>query len=325
MKAFRRMVGLAVVAGLAAGCESLDGFDLDNGGGGGGGGAFSQGFVFVRARDVLAVDEKGDPNSPLRLTTQGNAYEPTVAPNGRSVAYVYRDRARGVVELRSVPTTGQGQPSTVFALSQSTCQGCTDIRYPTFNPGSTQLVFTVVQGSGSSLARVSADGSGFVRFNNGNIGINSHGAASFLPNGQSVLSAGGASLNLHNQLVLTDMTSGLAQVYSFNLGNEAQSVVNRVAVSPDGAQVAFDGQTSSGTSAIFVAALGQTLGRVTQLTRHPGEGGVSDSWPSWRGSTEVGFLSNAGGNDNIYRISIATTGAGTLVVPSALEPSYGGR
>ena len=322
MKALWRIFGLAAVAGLAAGCEALDGFDPDGGGGGSGGGSFSQGFVFVRNRDVQAVDESGDPNSPLRLTTQGGAYEPTVAPNGRSVAYVYRSGS--TVELRSVPTTGQGQPSTVFALTASSCPGCSNARFPVFNPASNVIVFTVYRGNTSSLAKVNADGSGFVLFNNGNIGITSHGAASFFPNGQTVLSAGGASANQLNQLVRTNVMSGASEVYSFNLGNEAQVVANRVAVSPDGTQVAFDGQTSSGTTSIFLASLGQILGSVKQLTRHTGESGVSDTWPSWRGNTEVTFLSNAGGNDNIYRISIATTGAGTLVVPSALEPSYGG-
>jgi Tol biopolymer transport system component len=94
-------------------------------------------------------------------------------------------------------------------------------------------------------------------------------------------------------------------------------------VSPDGTKVAFDGRTSNG-SQIFLGDLGQTLSGVKQLTSHMGVLGVEDTWPSWRGNTEVTFLSDYGGNDNIYRISIATTGAGSFLVPGALEPSYGG-
>lgn len=327
MKAMRRFVGLMVLAGMAAGCEALDGLDPDGGGGGSGGGAFTGGFVFIRAtggRNVYVVDDEGDPNSPLQLTTQGFAYEPTVAPSGQSVAYMYRPGG-SARELRTVPTTGQGQPSTVFALPNSACSGCTDLRYPRFNPSSGFIVFTAIRGSTSNLARVNVDGSGFVLLPNTTGSVNFFGAASFYPDGQTVLSAAGASSSQMNTLVRTNVTSGASDVISFNLGNEALTVVNRAVVSPDGSRVAFDGQTSSGTTAIFVGQLSQVLGSVTRLTRHTGEASASDFWPSWRGSTEVGFLSNAGGNENIYRISAASSGAGTLVVPSAAEPSYGGR
>lgn len=314
-----RILGLAAVVGLS-GCE---GFDLDDGGGGGAGGAFSRGFVFVRersgVRNVYAVDDTGDPNSPLQLTTQGNAYHPTVSRNGRLVAFVYR--AGTTSELRTVPTTGTGQPSTVFANTSTSCPGCGNFRFPTFNPSASTIVFTLDQGGYAKLARVNADGSNFQLLTNGNPYV--YGAASFYPDGQSVLVAGGYSTSQLNILVKVGVATGSQDVVSFNLGNTAQSVVSRVAVSPDGTKVAFDGRTNGG-SQIFLAPLGQTLGGVTQLTSHTGEFGVEDTWPSWRGNTELTFLSNSGGNDNVYRISIATTGAGTLVVPGALEPAYGG-
>jgi TolB protein len=89
--------------------------------------------------------------------------------------------------------------------------------------------------------------------------------------------------------------------------------------------VAFDAYVSSGASRIFVAPLGQSLGSVTMVTDHPGQPGVEDVFPSWRGNSELGFLSSHGGLDNIYRINASTVrGTGSLVVPQALEPSYGG-
>ncbi|MFY0526742.1 TolB family protein [Archangium gephyra] len=316
-----RIVGLAAVVGLA-GCD-FEGIDLDGGGGGGAGGTFTRGFVFVRngtaGRNVYAVDDAGDPNSPLQLTTQGGAYHPTVSRNGRLVAFVYR--AGSVMELRTVPTTGTGQPSTVFANTSTSCQGCGNFRYPTFNPSGSTIVFTLDQGGYAKLARVNADGSSFQLLTNGSPYV--YGAASFYPDGQSVLAAGGYTTSQLNTLVKVGVATGSADVISFNLGNTAQVVMSRPAVSPDGTKVAFDGRTSNG-SQIFVAPLGQTLGSVTQVTSHTGEFGVEDTWPSWRGNTELTFLSNSGGNDNVYRISIASTGAGTLVVPGALEPAYGG-
>lgn len=318
-----RIVGLAAVVGLS-GCD-LDGIDLDGGGGGGAGGTFTRGFVFVRngtaGRNVYAVDDTGDPNSPLQLTTQGGAYHPTVTRNGRLVAFVYR--AGSVMELRTVPTTGTGQPSTVFASTSTSCSGCSNFRYPTFNPSGSTIVFTLDQGGYAKLARVNADGSSFQLITTVS-GSNPYvyGAASFYPDGQNVLAAAGYSTSQLNTLVKVGVTTGSADVISFNVGT-ANSVVTRPVVSPDGSKVAFDGRTSNG-SQIFVAPLGQTLGSVTQVTSHTGEFGVEDTWPSWRGNTELSFLSNSGGNDNVYRISTASTGAGTLVVPGALEPAYGG-
>ncbi|MFY0562991.1 TolB family protein [Archangium lansingense] len=314
-----RILGLAAVVGLS-GCE---GFDFDDGGGGGGGGSFTRGFVFVRngssGRNVYAVDDTGDPNSPLQLTTQGGAYHPTVSRNGRSVVFAYR--SGNTSEIRTVPTTGTGQPSTVFSSTSTACSGCSNFRFPTFNPSASTIVFTLDQGGYAKLARVNADGSSFQLLTNGSSYV--YGAASFYPDGQNVLAAGGYSTSDLKFLVKVAVTNGATTEISFNLGNTAQVVVSRPVVSPDGTKVAFDGRTSSG-SQIFVGQLGQTLTSVTQVTAHTGEFGVEDTWPSWRGNTELSFLSNSGGNDNVYRISIAATGAGTLVVPGALEPSYGG-
>jgi TolB protein len=323
-----RIVGLAAVVVGLSGCD-LDDIDLGGGGGGGGGagGTFSRGFVFVRngtgGRNVYAVDDTGDPNSPLQLTTQGGAYQPTVSRNGRLVAFVYRSGTTS--ELRTVPTTGTGQPSTVFANTSTACSNCGNFRFPTFNPSASTIVFTLDQGGYAKLARVNTDGSSFQLLTTVT-GSNPYvyGAASFYPDGQNVLAAAGYSTSQLNILVKVGVATGSTDVLSFNLGTSgAQSVVSRPVVSPDGTKVAFDGRTNNGAQ-IFLAPLGQTLGSVTQVTSHTGEFGVEDTWPSWRGNTELTFLSNSGGNDNVYRISTASTGAGTLVVPGALEPAYGG-
>jgi Tol biopolymer transport system component len=320
MKALR-ILGLAVVAGLSA-CGPLD--DIDLGGGGTGGGDFSRGFVFVKgsttSRNVFAVDDSGDPNSPLQLTTQGGAYEPTVSRNGRLVAFVYK--AGSTLELRRVPTTGQGQPSTVFASTNITCPGCTNLRFPTFSPDGNTLVFTVYKGTSSVLARVNADGSNFQFLPSG--GFSYFGSASFFANGQSVLATAGTQGDQYNTLLQVPLNGGAPNPIAYSLGNEALYVVNRAVVSPDGSKVAFDGRISSGGSRIFVAPIGQQLGSVTMVTDYVGES-VEDRFPSWRGNTELGFLSNSGGADQVYRISAtALRGTGNLMVPGAMEPFYGG-
>jgi TolB protein len=101
-------------------------------------------------------------------------------------------------------------------------------------------------------------------------------------------------------------------------------VLNRAVVSPDGNQVALDGRLSSGGTRIFVGSL-TPFGPLTRVTDHPGEPGAQDSFPSWVNANQVGFLSNASGSQSIYRVSLtAPVGPGTLLIPSAVEPSYGG-
>lgn len=323
MKVSWRMLGAVAAVGLGA-CELPDDFDT-GGGGGAGGGSFSRGFAFVRGddRNVYVVDEAGDPNEPEKLTTQGGAYFPTVSRDGRVVAFVFK--SGGTTELRRVPTSG-GQPSTLLsAASLPGCVGCGNFRHPTFSPDGQTLVFTLDKGGLPSLARVGADGSGFQVIATG--GGYYYGAASFFPDGQSVLAVGGLQAGWNNHLLRVWVDGSRAtDVISSSLGNEAQVVVNRAVLSPDGTKVAFDGRVSSNVSRIFVASIDQRLGTVTMVTDHVGaDSGAEDSFPFWRGGSELGFLSNVGGGDNIYRIGASSVrGTGSLMVPTASEPAYGG-
>ncbi|MDY7226335.1 TolB family protein [Hyalangium rubrum] len=321
MKRMWRIAGaMALASGLAA-CEPIE---IDDGGGGGGGGnvLFTKGFVFLREdRNVYVVDDRGDANSPKRLTTGGGALHPAVSANGRSVVYVQQTGTS--FELRTVPTDASTQPSTVFASGGTVCSRCTNFRFPTFNPAGNVIVFAFNHGSDNfSLGRVNSDGSNFQQLTN-NPAL-SYGAPSFFPDGQSVLTPAGntsSDLRLLERVTLTGTSTSVTN----NLGNEVQAVITRAVVSPDGRQVALDGRLGSGGTRIFVGGL-NPFTSPTQITDHPGEPGAQDSFPSWVGSTQVGFLSNAGGTQSIYRVSLgsSTLGPGTLLVPTASEPSYGG-
>ena len=320
MKSMWKRVGLAVSVALTlAACEP---FELDEGGGGTAGSAFSRGFVFVREsdRNVYALDDKGNPNSPLVLTRHGGVYQPAVSRNGLLVAYVYRSGS--TFELRTVPTTGQGQPSTLLSSTALTgCTGCSNFSYPTFSPDGRTLVFTLSQNNRTLLARVNTDASGFRLLTGSSSYV--FGPATFMPDGRSVLAAGGSLAGQHNHLIQVNVDSGADAVLNFNLGNEALGVVSRLAVSPDGTKVAFDGRVSSGASRVFVGQFSGQLQSVVQVTGDSG----SSTYPSWRSNAELGFLSDDGGSDNVYRISAASvrgSGSLTLAVPGALEPSYGG-
>jgi len=321
MKRMSRIVGALVLAAGLAACEPID---IDDGGGGGGGGnvLFTKGFVFVREdRNVYVVDDKGDPNSPKRLTTGGGAAYPAVARSGRSVVFVQQTGT--TFELRTVPTDASAQPATVLT-SGTGCSGCTNFRYPTFNPTGTVIVFAFNQGSGNfALGKVNTDGSGFQALTNQP--STSFGAPSFFPDGQSVLAPSGSSSTQLSQLSRVSLTGTVTSVAT-SLGNEVLWVVNRAVVSPTGQQVALDGRLSSGASRIFVGPL-SPYSPPTRVTDHPGEAGAQDTFPSWLSSTQVGFLSSAGGGQNIYSVTLPATtpGAGTLLIPSAGEPDYGGQ
>jgi TolB protein len=324
MKGMKRFIGLAVAAGLGlTACEPID----DDGGGGTAGGVFNSGFAFVRSdRNLYVVDDQGDPNSPTALTTDGRAQQPAVSRNGRSIVFV-RKPATGGAEIQTVPTVAGSQASAVFSTTDVACSNCTGFRSPVFDPSGNFIVFVIERGAGAntSLGRVNVNGSGFQELTP-NPGI-SYGAPSFYPDGGAVLVPAGSSLTQLNQLARVPVDGSSPPLF-FNstLGNEARVVVTRAVVSSDGTRVAFDGEVSTGGSRIFVASLGSSgIGTPTALTAHAGEAGARDTYPSWVGTTQLGFLSNAGGSDNIYRISAATTtpGTGSLVVPSALEPAYG--
>jgi TolB protein len=96
----------------------------------------------------------------------------------------------------------------------------------------------------------------------------------------------------------------------------------RVVLSTDGTRAAFDASNDIGVTRIFVVEL--ATGVVSQLTDHPGDALANDSFPTWVGSTEVGFSSDSGGADQVYEVSAgAARSSGTLVLPSAVEPWHG--
>lgn len=321
MKRMSRIVGALVLAAGLAACEPID----DGGGGGGGGSVlFTRGFAFVRPSDqnVYVVDDTGDPNSPQRLTTIGGASHPAVSRNGRLVAFVHQT-ALGF-ELQIVPTDGSAQPSTVFASGAAGCAGCTNFRYPTFNPAGTVIVFTFNRGSDNfALGKVNTDGSGFQVLTTDP--ATSFGGASFFPDGQSVLVPTGTTSTQLSQLQRVGLNGGISPVAN-SLGQDAQWVVNRAVVSLDGKQVALDGRVGAVSSRIFVGPL-SPYSPPARVTDHSGNDvNAQDTFPSWMSDTQVGFLSNAGSATNIYRVTlpVTTPGPGTLLIPSASDPSYGG-
>ncbi|HZI15770.1 MAG TPA: LpqB family beta-propeller domain-containing protein [Myxococcus sp.] len=324
MTGMRRFLGAVVAVGLFGACEPLD----DDGGGGFTGDVlFDKGFAFVREddRNVYVVDDDGDPNSPEKLTDIGNVYWPAVSRGvGRSVVFVQRTGTS--TSLMTVPTSG-GTEATLLRSNDPVCtRGCNNFRTPVFSPdgNSVVFVFTPSNSSVTSLGRINTDGSNF-RELTPNTTV-SYGAPSFLPDGSAVLAPTGSSLSSLDRIARVPTTGG-SPTFVSSLGSEVAQVANRVAVSPDGTQVAFDARLSSGGLRVFVAPLSATgVGAPRRLTNYTGTG-VQETWPSWTSASQLGFLfvDSSGGNPGIYRATVGATPSNsvTIAVPSAAEPSYG--
>ena len=310
-------IGIFILLALSTGCLPGGGGGSGGGSGGSGGGggaaAFEKGWVFVRKddRNLYLADEK-DTQTVARLVTGGGCRNPSLSKDGKRVVFV---RQVGTdTEIATVSSAG-GPTSTVFA-STSTVK---NLRTPVFNPAGTQVAFAYDVGASSVLGIATLDG-GFVSLT-GTSSL-SYSSPSFMPDGKSVVAAAGSSGSGLLQIEQINATTGAAMNLASTLGNEAQTIVNRAVVSPDGTKAAFDGRVSSGSSRVFVIDL--TTKVVTRLTDYPADPTASDSFPAWVGVDKVTFSSDTGGSDQVYVLpASAMNSSGGLTLPSATEPWYG--
>jgi Tol biopolymer transport system component len=295
----------ALVAIEIAGCVPGDS------GGGGGLGSFSRGFAFVRERNVYVADNS-DYAHPLQLTTNGNTQQPSLSPDGRQVVFV-----QGGNELDVVAASNGASPRRVLFASG----GRANFRTPVISPDGNSIVFSYDRNSVSYLGRVGMDGTGFQELTSGQ----SYIGPSFYPDGASVLAAAGSSFSAFNQLVRVNLNTRSVTVVAGTLGSEACSVVNRVAVSPDGSRATFDARISSCSGPVRIFVVDLSNGRVNpRLTNYPADPNADDGFPTWVGADQVGFSSSVGGAEQVYVLPAASTlSSGRLTLPSASEPYYG--
>jgi TolB protein len=281
-------------------------------GGGGGLGSFSRGFAFVRSGNIYVADNSAYQN-PIQLTTSGDDQFPSLSRDGRRVVYI-----RGGNQLWIVPASNSPSPARVQEAS-----GGTNFRTPVFSPDGNSIVYAYNLNGVSQFGRVNVDGTGFQQLTSQFY----YAGPSFYSNGLGVLAARGTSPSQYNQIVRVDVNTGTDSLITGSLGQEACSIANRVALSPDGLKAAFDARTSSGGNCIgpvriFVMDLFSRT--VNRLTDYPADPSANDGFPTWVGNDQVGFSSNVGGADQIYVLpanSVRTSGG--LKVPTASQPYYG--
>lgn len=318
---------LGLVAIGVSGCQLTGGGGVGGGGGGGAGGGggssitFSKGYVFIRKddRNVYIVDES-DLMTPSRLTTSGGARHPSLSKDGKRVVFARTSGAD--TELVTVSTAG-GSESTVLTSSAT----AKNLRNPVFASDGTKVFFTYDSGASSLLGVVNTDGTGFKSVAGGTLSYASPsigGSASSPDAGvaDSILVGAGSTGSSLLQVERVNAATGMATNVASALGVEAQAIVNRIVVSPDGTKAAFDGRLSSGSSRMFVMNL--TTKAVTKLTDYPADPTANDTYPCWVGNDKVAFSSDTGGNDQVYVLPATSMNtSGGLTLPSAVEPWYG--
>jgi Tol biopolymer transport system component len=97
-----------------------------------------------------------------------------------------------------------------------------------------------------------------------------------------------------------------------------------VVLSDDGTQVAFDARLASMSTAtrIFVQTLSNgTTNRISETGA--GSTDALHTFPTWVSATQVAFVSNEGGANQVYVQGTSTAGTGNLTLPSADQPWFG--
>lgn|GEM_PF-737652 len=298
---------------LLSGCDLFGGGGGGGGGTGGGGGAtftFTRGFTFVRKddRNVYLADD-ADAQTTTTLTQSANVRTPSLSLDGKRVVFVRGGTMDS--ELATVATTG-GVISTVISATATQ----KNFKTPVFSPDGSKIAFGFDEGVSTAIGLVNVDGTGFQKLATGGL---SQAFPSFTPDGLAVIVAAGSVGLGYTQIERITLATNAVTNVTNTLGNEAQGISNRLLVSPDGTKAVFDGRVSSGVTRLFTIDL--TTKVVTAL--YAGEPGTNDSFPCWMGNAAVGFSSDSGGNDNVYKVSLPSSTSASLLVPKAIEPWYG--
>lgn len=312
-----RSVAVVVAALALAACEPLD-----DGGGAGVDGplTFESGFVFVRgsAGDVFLVNAS-EPNVAQQLTSGGSARHPALSRDGRRVVFA---RFSGTASELVTVGTAQGATPAVLLTAAGTGNG-QNLRFPTFSPSGSTVVFVYDVGQTSFLGQVNADGTGFTQL--AGSASRSYGAPFFLRDGSAVLAPAGLSRLELDGLDQVNLSPRTVFTLTNNLNSNSEgslTVVNRVVLSPDGTRLAFDARSSAGVTRVYVAAFSGSVVQPAERLSSESEG--EETFPTWTSAASVGLSSNLGGQDNVYTASAtALRGSLILAVPSAREPWFG--
>jgi TolB protein len=257
-------------------------------------------ILFIKDGDLWLLDSSG----PHQLATGGTFSQPNWAPDGSSLAYVYR----GTNFADIFVTDDQGQSQTRLTNSQSTVLDNNDWNLrPAYSPDGQSIAFVSDRNSAlPTLWLINADGSGRRALATPGVQEEEVDAVSWSPDGSQL------AFTMFNepgptQIGLVSLpTAGRQQ--GRVLTTQAGGALDP-AWSPDGNWLAFAGHDGPALE-IYAMQPGDADSVPTRLTAD----GLLARSPVWSPDGQhIAYLSNRSGNFEIYEIDVSTDASGALV------------
>jgi TolB protein len=253
-------------------------------------------ILFVKDGDLWVLDSTG----PRTLATGGTFAQPSWAPDGTTLAYVYR----GTNFADIFTTDDQGQNQIRLTVSQSTILDNNDWNFrPTWSPDGKQIAF--VSDHSSTFPTLwtmnAADGSAQRQLATPGLQQEAVDAMSWSPDGSQL------AITLFNE-------PGPTQVALIPLGGTGRQVGHLLtappggsmdpAWSPDGSWIAFAGRDGYTVDTYIVRPDGTAMTRLTNDDN-------LDRAPAWSpDGQQIAYLSNQTGYFELWAIDLLSDGNG---------------
>jgi TolB protein len=257
-------------------------------------------ILFIKDGDLWVLDGSG----PHQIATGGTFSQPNWAPDGSSLAYVYR----GTNFADIFVTDDQGQSQTRLTNSQSTILDNNDWNLrPAFSPDGQSIAFVSDRASAlPTLWLINADGTGRRALATPGLFEQVVDSLSWSPDGTQL------AFTMFNepgptQIAVTPLPSSGRQVGRM-VTTQAGGALDP-AWSPDSEWLAFAGHDGP-TLEIYAVPLGDSESVPTRLTSD----GMLARSPVWSpDGKHIAYLSNRTGNFEIFEIDISADPSGNLV------------
>ncbi len=258
-------------------------------------------ILFIKDGDLWLLDASG----PHQLATGGAFTQPNWAPDGSSLAYVYRGNNFADIFV----TDDQGQNQTRLTNSQSTILDNNDWNLrPAFSPDGQTIAFVSDRNSAlPTLWLINPDGTGRRALATPGLQADDVDALSWSPDGNQL------AFTMFNepgptQIGVLALPSGGRQ-QARALTTQAGGALDP-AWSPDGNWLAFAGHDGL---ALEIYAMQPADTDSPPATRLTSDGLLARS-PVWSPDGQhIAYLSNKTGNYEIFEIDISTDASGALV------------
>ncbi|HEY2594284.1 MAG TPA: LpqB family beta-propeller domain-containing protein [Chloroflexota bacterium] len=258
-------------------------------------------ILFIKDGDLWLLDGSG----PRQLATGGTFSQPSWAPDGNSLAYVYRGNNFADIFV----TDDQGENQTRLTDSQSTVLDNNDWNLrPSFSPDGQSIAFVSDHNSAlPTLSLINADGSNRRALATPGLQEEDVDALAWSPDGSQL------AFTMFNEPGPTQI--GIASVPSSGNQQAARVLTTQAggaldpAWSPDGNWLAFAGHDGLNLE-IYALQPGNADAAPTRLTSD----GLLARSPVWSPDGQhIAYLSNKTGNYEIYVIDVSLDASGNLV------------